>query len=174
MATDRTNRRVFLWAAGSSAGVAGLGYLWQQRRDKRYPQGAPLTIEIGSLPEGKLLAVDWAGKSVWVLRRSQQELVTLASNEAQLLDPQSEKSLQPPACRNNTRSIRPDVFVAIGVCTHQGCIPVLQSGQGFACPCHASRYDLAGRVFKGGPAPANLVIPAYRFADENRLVVGES
>jgi ubiquinol-cytochrome c reductase iron-sulfur subunit len=101
-------------------------------------------------------------------------MATLERNEAELTDPHSEKSVQPPACRNSNRSIRPDVFVAIGLCTHQGCVPALQSGKGFVCPCHASRYDLAGRVFKSGPALANLVIPAYHFADENRLVVGES
>lgn len=168
------SRRAFLWAAGSSAGVAGVGYLWQRTHGAHYPQGSPLPIDIGALPEGKLLVVEWSSRPVWVLRRSSQDLAALALNDATLLDPQSEKSLQPSACRNSNRAIRSDVFVAIGLCTHLGCVPALQSGKGFVCPCHTSRYDLAGRVFKGGPALANLVIPAYHFADENSLVVGES
>ncbi len=169
-----TSRRVFLWVAASSASVAGVGYLWEKTHDAHFPHGPPLAVSIGALPEGKLLVVEWASRPVWVLRRSPQDLANLALHEATLTDPHSERSLQPPTCRNRNRAIRPDVFVAIGLCTHQGCAPALEIGKGFVCPCHASSYDLAGRVFNGGPALANLVIPAHHFSDENSLVVGEA
>jgi ubiquinol-cytochrome c reductase iron-sulfur subunit len=116
--------------------------------------------------------MDWQNKPVWILRRTQAEVAALAQHDALLTDPQSAQSHQPPACRSTHRSLRADIFIAVGVCTHLGCTPALQPGIGFLCPCHASRYDLAGRVFNQGPAPANLTIPAYHFASETRLVIG--
>jgi ubiquinol-cytochrome c reductase iron-sulfur subunit len=115
---------------------------------------------------------------VWILRRSADEIAALAGYESELSDPQSLESLQPESCRNPQRSLRPEIFVAVGQCTHQGCPPQLKSAAGgrseFLCPCHTSKFDLAGRVFRNGPAPANLVIPEHRFEGDSRLVIGEA
>ena len=138
-----------------------------------YPRGSAVAIEFGDLAQGKLRTVEWKGFPVWILRRSGAELEALGAREDVLADPDSRESQQPSGCRNRHRSLRPEIFVALGVCTHQGCTPALASTGGFLCPCHSSRYDLAGRVFKTGPAPANLVIPAYRFESSDRLVLGE-
>lgn len=112
------------------------------------------------------------------LRRSADEIAALAGYESELLDPASRLSLQPEVCRNPQRSQRTDIFVAVGQCTHQGCPPVLRSGAGnrseFLCPCHTSKFDLARRVFRGGLAPANLVIPDYSFDGDSRVVIGEA
>lgn len=170
-ATRRQRRRIVL-AAGACAVGSGAFFLAQQRyATTPWPHGAPLPVDVAGLPTGKLLTVAWQGSPVWVLRRSPDELASLAAGDGDLADPDSQASLQPPYARNAHRSLRPELFVAIGLCTHQGCVPARQGGQ-FLCPCHASRYDLAGRVFRSGPAPANLTVPAYRFAGD-RLVIGE-
>lgn len=170
----RVNRRGLLLGAGSGAAVAGLACWWQAKRADDAPQGSPLAVDLQDLPSGKLLTLNWQDKPVWVLRRSPAELAALADHEALLADADSQHSVQPQACRNRHRSLKPDFFIAVGLCTHLGCTPQLHGAEGFTCPCHASHYDLAGRVFKAGPAPANLVIPAYHFASENRLVLGAS
>jgi ubiquinol-cytochrome c reductase iron-sulfur subunit len=171
-ATRRQRRRILL-ATGASALTGGAAMIL--RRDGviiPHPHGSPLQVDLEKLPEGKLLTVEWQGKPVWVLRRSATQIARLALNENELSDPESAFSLQPNACRNRHRSLRPEFFVAIGLCTHQGCTPALLADEGFLCPCHTSKYDLAGRVFKVGPATLNLVIPAYRFNGENRLEIG--
>jgi ubiquinol-cytochrome c reductase iron-sulfur subunit len=170
----RLNRRGLLLGTGATATVAGLATWWQSKNANKVPQGSPLTVELQQLPAGKLLTLNWQEKPVWVLRRTPTELAALAGHEAQLIDADSQHSVQPPDCRNRHRSLKPEIFVAVGLCTHLGCTPQLRGADGFTCPCHASHYDLAGRVFKTGPAPANLVIPAYHFASENRLVLGTS
>ncbi|WP_238999012.1 Rieske 2Fe-2S domain-containing protein [Azospira restricta] len=109
---------------------------------------------------------------MWILRRSDAELAALAADDGRVADPASLQSVQAPYARNPYRSLRPELFVAIGLCTHQGCVPA-RSGGHLLCSCHTAKYDLAGRVFSGGPAPRNLTIPAYRLADESRLVIGE-
>ena len=164
-------RQIFL-ATGTVAVGAGLAYVWRARNEKTYPRGNPIAVDISQLPEGKLLTINWNEKPVWVLRRSSDDLAGLSSQQALLRDADSNQSLQPESCRNPHRSIRPEVFVALGLCTHLGCVPALRSGSGFVCPCHTSRYDLAGRVFMQGPAPANLVIPAYHFEGEGQLIIG--
>lgn len=122
--------------------------------------------------------MDWNGRPVWILRRTAEEIAALAERESELIDPDSGHSLQPEGCRNRHRSLHPDVFVAIGLYTHQGCTPQLREGFGargvFLCPCHTSSFDLAGRVFRSGPAPANLVIPEYRLESNGRVVIGEA
>lgn len=157
---------------------AGLGVARYVVTRPQPPAGDPLAVAIDTLAPGRLLTVEWKGRSVWVLRRSADEVAGLAGYEAELADPGSLQSLQPEACRNPHRSLRAEIFVAIGQCTHQGCPPQLRGGAGgrneFLCPCHTSKFDLAGRVFKAGPAPANLVIPEYRFEGDSRLVIGES
>jgi len=160
-----------LTGLGAAAAAGGVG-MWQWQRGRAYPHGAPMAIHLATLPVGQLLTLEWQQKPVWVLRRTVAEVAALVSSESQLTDPDSRQSVQPPGCVNRHRSLRPDVFVALGVCTHQGCTPALQAGKGFTCPCHASHYDLAGRVFKAGPAPANLTIPAHHFASADQLIIG--
>lgn len=154
-----------LMATGMTAGVGCV-----QRNS--YPQGEPMKLDLAGLEPGRLLTVQWAQRPVWVLRRTPADLTRLVAHEAELTDAESAQSIQPPTCVNRHRAIAPALFVAVGICTHQGCTPQLQTGAGFLCPCHASRYDLAGRVFRAGPAPANLTILAYHFAADNQLVLG--
>jgi ubiquinol-cytochrome c reductase iron-sulfur subunit len=175
--TDASRRRI--WIAGGAVALgAGLGVARYIVATPRPPAGSPLPVDIAALAPGRLLAVEWKGRAVWILRRSADEVAALAGYESELVDPASMQSLQPESCRNPHRSLRPEVFVAVGQCTHQGCPPQLKSGAGgrseFLCPCHTSKFDLAGRVFRNGPAPANLVIPEYRFEGEARLVIGEA
>lgn len=157
---------------------AGVGVAQYLASRPKPPSGEPMTVDVAALPPGKLLVLEWHGRTVWVLRRTAEELAALAERESELIDPASAHSLQPEGCRNRHRSLRPDVFVAIGQCTHQGCPPQLRTGLGahgeFLCPCHTSRYDLAGRVFRVGPAPANLVIPEYRLDGDHRVVIGQA
>lgn len=169
-AANRQRRRIMLAGVGAVAVATAI----ELGRDgtASYPQGAPLAIGIGALAQGNLLVLEWQGYPVWVLRRSAADIAALAQPSGALLDPDSRQSVQPPMCRNPQRSLQPEIFVAIGLCTHQGCAPALLGADGFLCPCHASRFDLAGRVFKRGPATSNLVIPAYRFETENRLLLG--
>lgn len=180
MSKDRiagVDRRRLYLAGGLCVLGAGLGVARYVVTRPQPPAGNPLPVDVGNLAPGKLLTVDWHGRSVWLLRRSADEIAGLAGYESELIDPLSEHSLQPPACRNAHRSLRPELFVAIGQCTHQGCPPALRSAGNrseFLCPCHTSKFDLAGRVFRMGPAPANLVIPEYRFDGDTRVVIGES
>jgi ubiquinol-cytochrome c reductase iron-sulfur subunit len=170
--TTNKQRRLIMLATGASAVAAGVSLVMHQSRNTNYLNGSPISVELGKLAEGELLALEWQGKPVWVLRRSASAIAGLAANEKDLADPESLASIQPAYCRNRQRSLRPEIFVAIGLCPHQGCSPVLQGSGVFLCPCHTSRFDLAGRVFKAGPATANLSIPAYRFESENRLLLG--
>lgn len=162
-----------LCVVGASIGVAR--YLGERPQP---PSGSPVAADFSDLPPGKLRVLDWQGRTLWILRRTAEEVSALADQENELIDPHGEHSLQPENCRNRHRSLHPDVFVAIGQCTHQGCTPQLRRGSGvrgqFLCPCHASKFDLAGRVFRSGPAPANLVIPVYRLDGDHRVVVGEA
>ncbi len=146
--------------------------------------GAPVQIDISQLEPGQLLTVEWRGKPVWIFRRSEEILNTLPTLNDELRDPQSEQTQQPEYAQNETRSIRKDVMVMVGICTHLGCSPTYRPeiapedlGEnwkgGFFCPCHGSRFDLAGRVFQGVPAPTNLVVPPYHYQGDNVVIVGE-
>lgn len=180
MTADRqlTNRRRLYLAGGTLALGVGFGVARHIVVTPRPPAGDPVVVDIAGFAPGRLVTVDWKGRAVWVLRRSAEDIAGLSGYESELSDPQSARSLQPDYCRNPTRSLRPEVFVAIGQCTHQGCPPQLRvdsNGRGeFLCPCHTSRFDLAGRVFRAGPAPDNLVIPEYRVDGDSRLVIGEA
>lgn len=171
--TSKDQRRRIAVVAGACAVGGGALFLARQRHaTTAWPHGTPLVVELAGLAAGRLKTIDWQGKPVWILRRDAATQAALAAPNAELADPDSQASLQPPYARNAHRSRRPEIFVAIGLCTHQGCVPALD-GERFLCPCHTSKYDLAGRVFKAGPALANLVIPAYRFDGEARLILGE-
>lgn len=146
--------------------------------------GAPVEVDIAKLDAGQKIDVEWRGKVVWLINRTPDMLATLAKLVPQLADPASDKSEQPPYAKNETRSIKPAIFVAVGICTHLGCSPTYRRDVapadlgpdwlgGFFCPCHQSKFDLAGRVYKGVPAPTNLVIPPHRYVSDTRVVVGE-
>lgn len=145
--------------------------------------GAPVEVDIGKIEPGMLLTVEWRGKPVWVVNRTKAMLDQLPKNDPLLVDPNSEVPQQPPYCKNPTRSIKPEYLVAIGICTHLGCSPTYRKDVGaadlgadwpggFFCPCHGSRFDLAARVFKGVPAPTNLVIPPHQYLSAARIQIG--
>ena len=145
--------------------------------------GAPIEIDISKLEPGAMLKVEWRGQPVWVVRRTPEMLTQVTAATPLLLDPNSDGSVQPAYAKNADRSIKPEFFVVLGVCTHLGCAPMAKFQAqdvtvsadwpgGFYCPCHGSKFDLAGRVFKGVPAPANLKVPPYSFINEGRILVG--
>lgn len=148
--------------------------------------GAPVEVDIGQLEPGQLLTVEWRGKPVWILKRTPEMLKALPTIDPKLADPQSEvKDQQPDYAANPTRSIKPDILVVVGICTHLGCSPDkrLEAGAasglggdwagGFFCPCHGSLFDLAGRVYKNVPAPTNLIVPPHKYLADGRLLIGE-
>jgi ubiquinol-cytochrome c reductase iron-sulfur subunit len=146
--------------------------------------GAPIEVDIGKIEAGQKIDAEWRGKVVWVINRTPEMIASLAKVTSQLADPNSEVPQQPPYAKNQARSIKPPIFVAVGICTHLGCSPTYRRDVapadlgadwlgGFFCPCHQSKFDLAGRVYKGMPAPTNLVVPPHRYLTDTRLVVGE-
>lgn len=144
--------------------------------------GAPIEVDLTQLKPTQQLTVVWRGKPIWVIRRTPAMLETLPKLDAELRDPMSEEDQQPPYAKNISRAIKPEFFVAVGICTHLGCIPTYRPDAGgvspswlggFYCPCHGSTYDLAGRVFKGVPAPKNLEIPPYGYINDGLIVIGE-
>jgi ubiquinol-cytochrome c reductase iron-sulfur subunit len=144
--------------------------------------GAPVQMDISRVAPAAVATVEWRGKPVWILRRTPDMLVRLETVREQLSDPDSKvRSQQPPYARNPTRSLRPEYFVSVGLCTHLGCVPTyrpepgsLQANWpgGFYCPCHGSRFDLAGRVFSGSPAPTNLEVPPHSFPRHDFVLIG--
>ncbi len=184
------NRRRVLIAATSVMGAVGAGYVAVPFISSMNPSararaaGAPVEADIGKLEPGAMLRVKWRGKPVWVVNRTEEMLATLSELEPLLVDPDSEASDQPEYCKNKTRSIKAQYLVAIGICTHLGCSPTYRPDVapedlgpewkgGFFCPCHGSRFDLAGRVFKGVPAPVNLVIPKHTYVSDSVILIGE-
>lgn len=180
-------KRRFLTTATSVVGGVGAAFVavpfiasWQPSARAR-AAGAPVEVNVGALEPGAMLTAVWRGKPVWVVRRTDAMLATLDEITEQLRDPDSSAPQQPPYCQNKTRSIKPSILVMVGLCTHLGCIPDYRpeaaSGNllapGFFCPCHGSAYDIAGRVYKGVPAPLNMPVPPYRYAAEQVIVVGE-
>lgn len=154
--------------------------------EKARAAGAPVEVDIGTLREGERMIVEWRGKPVWIVRRSKEMLDSLAKTETKVADPKSERKpseLTPEYCRNTHRSIKPDLLVAVGICSHLGCSPTgpfpaggniaLGDDMGFVCPCHGSTFDMAGRVWKAKPAPDNLEIPPHMYLSDTRLLIGE-
>jgi ubiquinol-cytochrome c reductase iron-sulfur subunit len=189
---DETRRRILL-VATSAAGAAVAGGVAAPLLVSWFPSakalaaGAPVQADVSKLEPGQQITIEWRGKPVFVLRRTPEMVERLAKNVDFLVDPESKASKQPDYVKGSHRSIKPDVFVTEGVCTHLGCSPTLKKEVGAAsdmgadwpggyyCPCHNSRFDLAARVFKGSPAPTNLTIPPHRYADAAGavLVIGE-
>jgi len=154
--------------------------------ERALASGAAVEADISDLAPGAMKTVEWRGKPVWIVRRTEETMSDLASLDDQLVDPRSEvKSQQPAYAQNRTRSIRPEYLVAVGICTHLGCSPsaVVKGSTnpsvghdwkgGFFCPCHGSTFDSAGRVFKNKPAPTNLEIPPHTYLSDSRLLIGE-
>lgn len=188
-----TGRRRFLVGATTVVGGAGLvaaavPFLSSMQPSERaQAAGAPVEIDTTNVEPGQLIRVEWRGKPIWIVRRTDAMLATLENDMlvSKLRDPESAVvSQQPEYVVNYHRSLRPEVLVLVGICTHLGCTPTYRPEKapadlgeqwlgGFFCPCHGSRFDLAGRVYQGVPAPTNLVVPPYRFASDNLLVVGE-
>lgn len=147
--------------------------------------GAPVEADVGGLAPGEMMTVEWRGKPVWILRRTEEMLASLAKVESKLADPASNEPQQPDYAKNEHRSIKPEYLVTVGICTHLGCSPSekfragVESGMGadweggFLCPCHGSLFDLAGRVYKSMPAPTNLEIPPHKYLSDTTLLVGE-
>lgn len=188
---EMNSRRRFLVAATAVAGgIATVGVatpfmLSMMPSEKAKAAGAPVEVDISKLDPGQLMMVEWRGKVVWVLKRTQEMLKTLdkLAQDQVLADPGSEKAQQPEYAKNSTRSIKPEVLVVVGLCTHLGCSPVFRKdiapedlGEdwlgGFFCPCHGSKFDLAGRVYKNLPAPTNLVVPPHAYLSDSRLLIG--
>lgn len=185
-----TSKRQFLTTALSVVGAVGAGYLavpflsQMQPSAKAMAAGAPVEVDLSKMEPGQLIRVAWRGKPVWVLNRTPEVITTLSTLDSKLADPLSNESLQPDYSKNALRSIKPEIFVAIGLCTHLGCSPTFRPeiapsdlGQdwkgGFFCPCHGSWFDLAGRVFRGVPAPTNLEVPPYRYVTDTLIIIGE-
>ena len=179
------NRRRFLTAATVVVGAVGtvavaVPFLssWSPSARAR-TAGAPVQADISKLEPGQQIIVKWRGKPVWVVRRDNKALETLPKVEGQLRDPKSEDSDQPEYAQNEYRSRKPEIMIMVGLCTHLGCSPTYQPEitadfqGGFFCPCHGSKFDFAGRVYQGVPAPTNLPVPPHYYVSDSVIVIGE-
>ena len=186
---NKEKRRFLIGATSVVAGVGAIAVatpfvmsLWPSEGAKA--AGAPVEVDTGKIEPGMKINVKWRGKPIWLLNRTAAMLATLPKMDDRVADPKSSVPHQPPYCKNETRSIKPNLWVAIGICTHLGCSPTFRPEVapadlgpewlgGFFCPCHQSKFDLAGRVFKGVPVPTNLVIPPYKYLSDTLVVIGE-
>jgi ubiquinol-cytochrome c reductase iron-sulfur subunit len=186
------SRRKFLTAATSATAAVGVVFAAAPFIESWAPSerakalGVPISVPLANLEPGQMLTYVWRLKPIYIIRRTAEMVAQLSAHDAQLKDPKSADSDQPAYAQNEQRSRRPDIMVMIGICTHLGCLPKAHFDVGdptpslgptwpggFLCPCHGSRFDLAGRVFDGSPASVNLVIPPYSFPDDNTLLVGD-
>ena len=188
-----TSKRTWLIATSCAGAVGGAAVAVPfvstfQPSEKAKAAGAAVEVDISALKPGEKMTVEWRGKPVWIIRRTPEQLESLNKTENLLADPKSQRNpsdLTPPYARNQARSIKPEIFVGVGICSHLGCSPVdkFQMGAqpslpddwagGFLCPCHGSTFDLAGRVFKNKPAPDNLEVPPHMYLSDTKLLVGE-
>ena len=184
---DKTRRNLVVatsvvgGAAGVAVAVPFVASMWPSERARA--AGAPVEIDISRIAPGEMQVVEWRGKPVWVIHRTKEMIDSLKAVTSRLTDPESRASKQPAYARNETRAQNPEWMVMEGVCTHLGCSPQLKNAEakaemggdwagGFYCPCHGSKFDYAGRVFRGAPAPLNLEVPPYTLA-EGKLTIGE-
>lgn len=186
---DSSRRKWLLVATSAAGGVAAAGatapfVLSLQPSERAKAAGAPIEVDVGSIEPGAVRVVEWQGKPVWVFRRTPEQIASLERHESELSDPGNSLAQQPDYCKNRNRSIKPEFLVVIGVCTHLGCSPVYrptgaspdlgtQWPGGWFCPCHGSRFDLAARVFKGSPAPTNLIVPPHQYLSDKQLLIGD-
>jgi ubiquinol-cytochrome c reductase iron-sulfur subunit len=185
---DKT-RRTLVVATSVAGGVATIGaaapfVASMLPSERAKAAGAPVEADVATLQPGELRVYEWRGKPVWVFRRSKEMLESVKAVVPYLTDPESKYSEQPKYAKNEYRSEKPEIMVLEGVCTHLGCSPQMRPAEakaemgpdwvgGFYCPCHGSKFDLAGRVFRGAPAPTNLKVPPYTFVSDAQLVIGE-
>ena len=186
---NQGRRRFLTLATAGAGGVAAIGVAapflasWFPS-EKAKAAGAPIEVDISKIEAGQLMTVEWQGKPIWVLNRTEAQQQSIPSLDGEMADPSSEVDHQPEYCKNELRSIKNNIFVAIGICTHLGCSPTFRPDVapadlgagwkgGFFCPCHGSKFDLAGRVFKGVPAPTNLIVPPYKYLTDATILVGD-
>ncbi len=169
--------------AAAAAAVPFVASLTPSERAKA--AGAPVEVDISKLAPGQMMTVEWRGKPVWIINRTKEMLESLKKTDSEVSDPNSDKPMQPEYAKNETRSIKPEILVAVGICTHLGCSQSdkfktgAESGVsadwpgGFLCPCHGSTFDMAGRVYKSKPAPDNLEIPPHKYLSDAKILIGE-
>jgi ubiquinol-cytochrome c reductase iron-sulfur subunit len=183
---DAKRRRFLVTSTAAVGGVgavaAALPFVFSlQPSERAKAAGAPIEVDISKLEPGQKLDVEWRGKVVWIVNRSKAMMDSLKTSKDKLADPDSNNKQQPAYAKNEFRSreSRPDLLVMVGICTHLGCSPtfrpeVTADSEGFYCPCHGSKFDYAGRVFRGVPAPINLEIPPYKyFANDTKILIGD-
>ena len=187
-----TSKRTWLIASTCAGAVGGVATAVPfvstfQPSEKAKAAGAAVEVDISALKPGEKLTVEWRGKPVWIMKRTPEQLASLKKLDSQVADPKSDRKAYPTPdyARNETRSIKPEVFVAVGICTHLGCSPgdkftpgpqpsLPDDWQGgFLCACHGSTFDMAGRVFKNKPAPDNLEVPPHMYLSDSKLLIGE-
>ena len=192
MATEGVdpNKRRFLTNTATVVGAVGAGFVavpfvasWMPS-ERAKTAGAPVEVDISKLQEGQKVTVEWRGKPVWIVKRTAKNLEDLKALEGELRDPASENDQQPTYAQNENRSIKDDILVLVGICTHLGCSPTYRPEVGpadlgadwkggFFCPCHGSKFDMAGRVYAGVPAPLNLEVPPHFYKSDRVILVGE-
>ncbi len=172
-------------AAGACAGVAAAVpfVAMMLPSEKAKAMGAPVEADISALAPGEMQIIEWRGKPVWIVRRTKEMLESITKSAANVTDPKSEVPQQPDYATNEFRAIKDEFAVLVGVCTHLGCSPQIKAGGsgemgadwagGFYCPCHGSKFDYAGRVYKGAPAPINLQVPPYTYLSETKILIGD-
>lgn len=186
---NRSKRRLLIAATSAAGGVAAAGagapfVLSLMPSERAKAAGAPVAVDISKLEPGMMMSVEWQGKPVWIVHRTKEMLELLAKHDGELADPGSSVPQQPPYCNNTYRSIKPEYFVVLGICTHLGCSPTYRPeiaaadlgadwAGGWFCPCHGSRFDMAARVFKGAPAPTNMIVPQHKYLSDGRLLIGD-
>jgi len=185
---DKTRRNLIVataavsGAAGAAVAVPFAWSWWPSERAKA--AGAPVQADISNLAPGELQVVEWRGKPVWILRRTKEMLEAVRKSDDKVTDPKSDVDKQPEYAKNEYRSIKPEILVLVGICSHLGCSPQQKPADakaemgadwngGFLCPCHGSKFDLAGRVYKGAPAPVNLDVPPYTYLSDSTILIGD-
>ena len=185
---DKTRRNLIVAtgavsvAAGAAVAIPFAWSWWPSERAKA--AGAPVEADISGIAPGEMKIVEWRGKPVWIMRRTKEQLEAVKQADDKVSDPKSEVPLQPAYAKNEYRSIKPEVLVLVGICSHLGCSPQSKTveakgemgadwGGGFLCPCHGSKFDLAGRVYKGAPAPKNLPVPEHMYLSDTTILIGK-
>lgn len=186
---DCSKRQLLIAATTAAGSVAAVGagapfVLSLMPSERAKAAGAPVEVDITTIDPGAMMVIEWQGKPVWVVHRTRQMIDALDKHNNELADPDSSVEQQPDYCKNPHRSIKPEHLVVLGVCTHLGCSPNYrpefapadlgdQWVGGWFCPCHGSSFDMAGRVYKGAPAPTNLIVPPHKYLSETNLLIGD-
>ncbi len=186
---DHSKRRLLLATTAAAGGVATVGaaapfVMSLMPSERAKAAGAPVEVDVSAIPPGSMMSVEWQGKPIWIVHRTKEMIEDLSHHDGHLADPDSAVPQQPEYCNNKYRSIKPKYLVVIGICTHLGCSPTFRPEEapedlgpdwegGWFCPCHGSRFDLAARVYKGVPAPTNMIVPPHKYLSDTTLLVGD-